>query len=492
MADIYRHGTGNVIYLGEETDQSTGVAEAVDYVHREGASVVGDLRASDYAVMLEVHNLHLKALKDLFSRDWFSRSWIVQEVTVSKMNTVLLGSTSFSLEKVLSVGHTLASGIVGDLDGGPVSKYIDNVTRLTQLQTDCTSMYRPGPSDEHVAPEGMMSLAVYATRSQELSDPRDRIYSVLGLFHWSRNVIPPLLVPDYSKPVRNVHRDAARYLLTQPSLNLVTLQHIRHEEAASSTQTTTTDLPSWVPDWSRLDWRPSPSGLALISRFAAHGGTRVSVLPASDPADDPDVLELLGLPLDTITSAGEVFQPQDFVPGEDATKTIRLLCDIISYTGINPTAAHGMWQLARFLITGWAGLKWSRSETLERLSLYMTHILQTHRHPPELTHAPRKLAKATPLEQAAELQLSVAKAWTGSRLFATSKGGVGAVSFLAQAGDILVIFYGGQVPHVIRPVGLYSKYQRYICPAYVHGIMDGEAMCHHLAAGEPGYPFFLR
>lgn len=60
----------------------------------------------------------------------------------------------------------------------------------------------------------------------------------------------------------------------------------------------------------------------------------------------------------------------------------------------------------------------------------------------------------------------------GKVLFITQMGYVGTAPELAQVGDIVVLFAGMKVPHVVRKKG--DSYA-YVGPAYVHGIMDGEA-----------------
>ena len=44
-----------------------------------------------------------------------------------------------------------------------------------------------------------------------------------------------------------------------------------------------------------------------------------------------------------------------------------------------------------------------------------------------------------------------------------------------QAGDIVVILYGGRTSFVVRPIPGNDTDCRLVGPAYVHGFMDGEA-----------------
>jgi hypothetical protein len=57
----------------------------------------------------------------------------------------------------------------------------------------------------------------------------------------------------------------------------------------------------------------------------------------------------------------------------------------------------------------------------------------------------------------------------GRRFFETSWGYIGLVPNASQVGDEVCLFYGSQVFHVVRK-------NEYIGEAYVHGLMDGEAL----------------
>jgi len=60
------------------------------------------------------------------------------------------------------------------------------------------------------------------------------------------------------------------------------------------------------------------------------------------------------------------------------------------------------------------------------------------------------------------------------RLFRSVQGYVGLAPVNAQPGDIICLFFGSYLPHVLRPA-LKDKY-RLVGEAYVHRIMDGELM----------------
>ena len=67
------------------------------------------------------------------------------------------------------------------------------------------------------------------------------------------------------------------------------------------------------------------------------------------------------------------------------------------------------------------------------------------------------------------------QAYDSKKLCLTSKGCLGQVPHSTQIGDKVCIFLGSAVPHVLRKTGDDGFY-RLLGTAYIHGIMQGEAM----------------
>ena len=90
-------------------------------------------------------------------------------------------------------------------------------------------------------------------RVLDATEPRDKLYGLLGLTNWSCcDLEPPeLLRVDYRKPISAVFRDAASLAIIE-SGTLQSFQFINrttHEERVSDQET----LPSWVPRWYELN-----------------------------------------------------------------------------------------------------------------------------------------------------------------------------------------------------------------------------------------------
>ncbi|KAF5601570.1 heterokaryon incompatibility 6 OR allele [Fusarium subglutinans] len=62
-----------------------------------------------------------------------------------------------------------------------------------------------------------------------------------------------------------------------------------------------------------------------------------------------------------------------------------------------------------------------------------------------------------------------------SKMFVMETGYVGFGPRCMRPGDIVCVLFGGRTPYVIRPTAVADEYL-FLGPAYVHGLMDGEAI----------------
>ena len=89
---------------------------------------------------------------------------------------------------------------------------------------------------------------VLSLRGFECTDPRDKVYSMLGILGSMGQRAYQDLVPDYSKDVFEVYRDFVKCIVTDTkSLDILCLDwapsnHMKTEAGVS-------ELPSWIPDW---------------------------------------------------------------------------------------------------------------------------------------------------------------------------------------------------------------------------------------------------
>jgi hypothetical protein len=62
-----------------------------------------------------------------------------------------------------------------------------------------------------------------------------------------------------------------------------------------------------------------------------------------------------------------------------------------------------------------------------------------------------------------------------SKIFLTETGYLGFGPRCLRLGDVVCVLFGGGTPYVRRPTSVPDEYL-FLGPAYVHGLMDGEAI----------------
>ncbi|KAI2607924.1 HET-domain-containing protein [Hypoxylon sp. NC1633] len=195
MHRIYSTASTCLVYLGEHRKNSRTAMKFIDWERKSGFMTK----------QLSV------ALSSLFKRPYFRRTWILQELVLSKTIVVYCGGTTTRWCKIISTNW----------DRYP-TVYIPSWVKNFEL-----CYYRQALD---------FPRWIFEMSSTTASDPRDKIFSVLGLF---RGLEDDGLVPDYSLSIAQVYTGIAAYLLTKHNM-----KHI-----IGLSRNPSAGLPSWVPDW---------------------------------------------------------------------------------------------------------------------------------------------------------------------------------------------------------------------------------------------------
>ncbi|KAK6820597.1 hypothetical protein PG987_014997 [Apiospora arundinis] len=163
--------------------------------------------------------------EDLCTYPWFCRGWILQELMLSKDPRIQCGGRRAAWNEIMDVVEPFIS-----VAGPTCHLYILHNLRSRGL--------RAGNSLYHL----MMDR-----QGSHVTDPRDLFFSLMGLASDYR-VYRKFLVPDYSRPVRQVYIAAARYMLQQLGLSHF-LTYAAESQTEATQKSNVLDLPSWVPDW---------------------------------------------------------------------------------------------------------------------------------------------------------------------------------------------------------------------------------------------------
>lgn len=239
MADIYRLAERVVVWLGIEEN---GSSLAINMLRTLGTNIEVDwtgmtMKPSDKA--FSSGNVHWAERSEplpfeaeegtpihfLLNRTWFERLWIRQEISLAKSNAIVTCGSDIMLwsefrKSIFCLTYKRAK----------VGFFRDTFIFKPRLQM----IY-------NLSHKGQLPIQdlIRRTRDCECSDPRDRIYALLSIYHRNLHI-----VPDYNLSKREVYQGFCHRLIHSSECG--NLDILRSCESNFSRS----DLPSWVPDWS--------------------------------------------------------------------------------------------------------------------------------------------------------------------------------------------------------------------------------------------------
>jgi hypothetical protein len=285
------------------------------------------------------------ALARLLTGQYFERVWCIQEVVASQRCIAKCGQHEIDFFDLLSLQTYVCNfrGVILDAQGldypdGTVSFWSTFVLARRKILVLRKRQFVEGSV-------GKMFTLLGGIRNFKCTDPRDRIFALLGISdeglqpvlaltqvegaHNSRalsllrrGVIwlsdkvnslgpdinflrPAALRPNYSKPVREVYRDFTRFSVRQQPRKLDILSLVQH-----TTHPLQDNWPSWVP---KLHEERSvsllPPGLCLAG-IPMRGHYRYFAelhdSPLNGPSVEPNVLQLDGYRVDLVDAVSDL------------------------------------------------------------------------------------------------------------------------------------------------------------------------------------------
>ncbi|MCJ1254925.1 hypothetical protein MMC24_002741 [Lignoscripta atroalba] len=416
-------------------------------------------------------------LGDLFSSPFFRRSWVMQEMILAPTVICLYGigqhRVSWTLDIMMQLVYRAGTQKhhqpdyhklkVGDMDLYGAAQ----VTTWRQLR-----------EERQAASTGLNLLSLLErSRATLATDPKDKLYSLLGLVSDEvRQAIRVDYSPSYS--VTQTFTDVARYLAGTPyALSL--LEHAGISRNISN-------LPSWVPDWTTLFRQPLASSLY---KAAANTGPGVKVLSCglklSVSGIRIDRVAKVGIPLNY--HGGRAYDGSgESIAGRAEFSVLfqaHMLADwIVRSLGrypIHEDISDVIWRTATVDRT-WAGGR-STAQNCDAYHAFLAALPMgqtistasaTAARDYELACARAKASKPISREMWTPFSLMILESQQGRVLGVMSQGFLGVLPSDARVDDIIVIFFGGRVPFVLRPLD--DGEFELVGPCYIHGIMDGE------------------
>lgn len=455
MAEIYRNAVNVITWLGDASQDSD---LAMDYLYQ-------------YRVLMGYREPGLRipqpseeetvALTNLLHRGYWNRVWIMQEVVSGGPRAYIFCGEKwiwwecmdwFRIEQERSV-PTSPEEVVPNL---MMTQTISRTLAGSQLR----DMMRDG------ACYGSLSELLSFSRGREATYDVDKIYGILAM---TGDHIQKQLIPDYTKKPREVLLEATRIALEEISVDQMKLLcEAGHEDA---------NLPSWCPNWTK----PSP-----------HTGLPYDAYNASKDLGpqfkfNGDIMEMLVIVVDRVFDVSEsIFNGDNW----DVVDEMQLVAEGVNriYGGdskepIRPRDQNEEQSMGRklaimlsgrFKETFWrtlcanvnaSGQSPALKEYGDALRDFRSRLKDPSggfgpQHPHYATFATAVGAAFTALK--------------GRRLFLIERAFMGIGPSDTKQDDLVIIIPGAKVPFIVRKVD--DNYFRFVGPAYVDSIMDGQVI----------------
>ena len=312
-------------------------------------------------------------------------------------------------------------------------------------------------------------------RSSNASDPRDKIFALLGLCSETLG-----LKSDYTLPVKDVYIDCAKRIIDNDK-NLDLLCQGPWEVSASNAERRT-DLPSWTPDFSH----PGNSRILFAQRSIYSAGPKDLRVPCSVLTSGALVVE--GFHVGTIETVRERQNTSDvFVRYEDVGK--KWMPESLVREGIE----RGNHNLCNYFTNEPEPLAPDQQMTSRFQEYWRTLLMDCERYPirrlkdSDITDLHSKFEKwwLAPEESLPSrerksvhgyidttLSLALSNGWTFAM---TTERSYCMVPEAAKPGHRVVVLPRAKVLVVLEVCDGAAERFRFVGTCYVHGFVDGEA-----------------
>jgi hypothetical protein len=411
------------------------------------------------------------AIKCIEERSYWERTWIVQEFSVASDLVIACGKERLNYPQLHAAIIFLGMHVglfVADMSSDPVRgplyrQFMQIAGRKTSTSKliGARGRYQKQTATYH---SSLMELLSLFANSMKATDPRDRIYGILGLAP-DKNVLD--IKVDYKKEVHEVYTEVARTMLTHNYTDILSWAHSSKSPLG---------IPSWVPDFNAPLREPYGSyktrGPPWKPLFCATLGSEVKITTPS-PLCKPNNIVMSGFTVDTIKRLGteEWTQPAAdwYWPGVQTFLTeIKQFLEEAEKLPMPLMKDQKFWDEAFWRIPcadqEYHGYARRRAEVTaeEGLCELIARMYGNNSGYDDM----KKTAAFRKYETATEYLYGV-------RPFISDKGFVGLAPNHALPGDKICLILGAIVPYVLRAR---EEGFQLVGEAYVHGIMDGEAM----------------
>jgi hypothetical protein len=483
MSEIYAQARETIIWLGDNTEKGSYIFSLLN-------SPLSNF-VTKYSPRQEIVSVQLKVTLFFIQVSWYHRRWTIQEVTLARKATLHCGSAQMEFDAFVRGLERLSAEL---LTLGIEPCYEEEVIESLKFISMGRSKRRRGLVSGQARWQDSASQMfdfLDTFHRTNCSDPRDRIYSLLGLLeqdvedHFHLDI-------RYDGFVHETYREFA----------ITVMEHQNHPFSvlcyAGAYHKFDSHLdrraPSWVPDWtSQRRLRPFFTG---ESSFTAGGATSGCEYLVPTALGNP--LMIAGFVLSEILSVSWVCPPMDYPNLYFKSIALAWWLLLASSTESSSTKAETKDFAIEFIEVVTAGRfverdvpdEVSRSCLLNLLTRWFSEaepMMESIAAKFQTTSAyanpyPMNEEDWIEVRKAPEILKDIFQVMTDRSVFRANDGHIGVCPGTSRSGDIIVIFLGAKTPFVLRPAGSVgfgatSKPSfEFIGTCYVERAMHGEAL----------------
>lgn len=386
----------------------------------------------------------LDPLITLLERPWFRRLWVLQEVAHAKHVTLVSGRATLHWKLLARpVRDLYHSGMALDSITDKAKIGVLSVIEMENARQPAMSRHK----------RRLLSVLL-ATHAAECSDIRDKIYAILNLaddYDPERDI--DIFGPDYLASPKDAFTRFARWSVARGDLDILSCTTRADVPAVEDLDR----LPSWVPDWTRIDNETPFVRYRDIIPFSA-----ASALVGYRPrVTDDDKLILSGVVVDVVKAVGPLSTFTKAEAYEKLTANQKWLNECLDlgyriHQGpfSNHTCRKAFWR------TITAGLTGEGHQAPHDFGLWFHKYLKSNYGDVGRRHT-------------AAVESTILM-WASNRRLAVTEGGrMALVPNSTKQGDIIGIIAGARVPHILRTVSTSGEHHIALGEAFVDELMDG-------------------
>jgi Heterokaryon incompatibility protein (HET) len=416
---------------------------------------------------LDFENIDWTGIWDLLERPFWTRMWIMQEFCTlrgvnDELGLLVCGNYRFYkgafiiingfIDKVSQGGPLIMGNSPAESKLGSVMRYRGQPPGRTMI----TSAFQIALGSIQHRKDALK--LIYLTNKLEATDPRDKIFALLGIF----NPIKYKFQADYTKSVSDVYKSFTQVLIFEK----YGIEVLRANRSRRNQFSPTWCIPDYISEALQLTYHPYWDNFEKI--YNASGGTESEI----SIDEDANILTCAGVRIGTVNRVIGPFYRKLSSPLEDSPPSMEelkfqeandQLNSIVSEMIGHPLKLEELWR------TMVMDCKLVSNQRLIPAPKELEHGFYVAFELAERPENMSKLKSDTLMHQFATFAVS---SMTERCFFMTENGYMGIGPAASQVGDLAVVFLGGDFCFLIRPEDM--GHYELVGDAYIQGLMFGE------------------